>query len=238
MRATKEFDRFALSYSQKNFIQKRVAKRLLELLDKQIYNNILELGCGEGAIFREITSLGIKYKRYYALDISASMLSLHPNSSRLYKIEGDFNDYNLLKSLPKADIIISSSALQWSQDLQTLLKELSNLSQNGLFAIFTSATFESIFKYFDISSPIYDRDTIMRAITQNYMIEYIAIERLKLDFKSSYEMLKYIKESGVSGGRGVLSIKEIKRFLREFDEKSLEFEVIYAKVKSLHPNSY
>lgn len=238
MRAIKEFDRFALSYSQKNFIQQRVANRLLGLLDKDRYNNILELGCGEGAVFREIEKLGINFTRYYALDISTSMLSLHPNSSRVHKIEGDFNNYNLLKSLPKADIIISSSSLQWSQDLQTLLKELSKLSQNGLFAIFTSATFESIFKYFNISSPIYDRETIIEAVIQSYMIEYIAIERMEVEFKSGYEMLKYIKESGVSGGRGVLGFRDIKRFLREFDKKSLEFEVIYTKVKSLPPNSY
>ncbi len=40
-------------------------------------------------------------------------------------------------------------------------------------------------------------------------------------------MFKYIKRSGVSGSRKILSYKESKKLLNEYPLSYLEFEVIY-----------
>ena len=49
----------------------------------------------------------------------------------------------------------------------------------------------------------------------------------KLEFTSVREMFRYIKHSGVSGSRNLLSIKEMKQLMREYPINYLEFEVVF-----------
>jgi len=42
-------------------------------------------------------------------------------------------------------------------------------------------------------------------------------------------MLRYIKQSGVSGGKKQLSYKEIKRVIKDYPLDYLEFEVLFVK---------
>jgi malonyl-CoA O-methyltransferase len=44
-------------------------------------------------------------------------------------------------------------------------------------------------------------------------------------------MLRYIKRSGVSGGKRQLSIKDIKRVVDRYPLNYLEFEVIFIEAK-------
>jgi malonyl-CoA O-methyltransferase len=222
----KEFSRFADDYKAKNIIQKDVARELLDHL-KNDHSTILELGCGHGEIY---SNYNLDYKSYKAVDISSKMCDLHPKGDKLVVDVADFDIDDIF--CDKYDLIISSSALQWSKDIDTLMHKISQATSNIAFAIFTSNTFKSIHNIANISSPIYNKETLIEAITKYFDVEYYTKE-YKLEFESNKDMFRYIKSSGVSGGTKRLSIADTKKLIREYPLSYLEFEVIYFISKEL-----
>ena len=52
---TKQFSRFARSYKKYNIIQEQVAKKMIDMLPmRKKYQSILDIGCGEGEIFKKL----------------------------------------------------------------------------------------------------------------------------------------------------------------------------------------
>ena len=232
MNIIEEFSRFANLYDRYNTIQSRVAKRLTSKVDNKDYNRVLDIGCGSGLIYKNIIK-NIKFKEFIALDFSKEMLDIHPTSKNVKKIYFDFNnreDFNTLKK-DSYDFVISSSALQWSRDLDMTLREISRLSNLFYFSIFTSGTFRTLHKIAGIKSPIYDKEYIEDVVNRYYITSFELIN-YRLKFSNIYEMLRYIKRSGVSGGKRQLSYMEIKDIIRNYPLDYLEFEVLFIKATS------
>ncbi len=232
MNVIEEFSRFANLYDRYNTIQSRVAKRLTSKIDIKDYNRILDIGCGSGLVYKNIIK-SIKFNEFVVLDFSKKMLDIHPTSKNIKKIYFDFNnreDFNTLKN-SSYDFIISSSALQWSRDLDMTLKEISRLSNLFYFSIFTSGTFRTLHQTAGIKSPIYDKEYIEEVVNRYYITSFELIN-YRLKFSNIYEMLRYIKRSGVSGGKRQLSYMQIKDIIRNYPLNYLEFEVLFIKAIS------
>ncbi len=231
MEIVKEFSRFAYEYDKYNVIQKEVAKRLTSYVPKEFYNKILDLGAGDGAIFNAFSHRDIKFNEFVAFDFSEEMLRIHPEDKRIKKICMDFNQphsFSMFKN-NEFDLIISSSALQWSSNLLSLLTTIAPLSRQHYFSFFTANTFRTLHKTANITSPIYTRDELIESLDKVFHYEMELVE-YTLDFTSVYEMLKYIKRSGVSGGVGQLGYKQTKHLLENYPLGYLEFEVMFVKV--------
>ncbi len=203
------------------------------MLPKKIYDHILDLGCGRGEVYRNLENQNIIFKHLTAMDISAEMLALHPNDTKLTKAQGDFNHPQGLETLPyqKFDLLLSASALQWSSDLDLTLSILAPLSDKFYFAIFTSGTFRSLHHCAGIDSPIYEEELLRSQIAKHYNAVFETV-RYTLHFDSVYKMLRYIKESGTSGGERRLSYAQTKILLETYPYDYLEFEVLFVSPKS------
>ena len=230
MNVIQEFSRFANLYETHNTIQSQVAQKLVSIIEPKEYKHILDIGCGSGAIYKNLVKIDISFKKITVADFSKAMLSLHPSSNNIQKLFFDFNSIESFREVShyKYDIVISSSALQWSQDLDTTLKEISKLSNRFYFAIFTSNTFKTLHKIGKVQSPIYSENYIKNS-TLNYYNASFETVNYQLNFDSVYKMLRYIKQSGVSGGKKQLSYQEIKRVIKEYPLDYLEFEVLFIK---------
>ena len=233
MRVAKEFSRFAKAYSQHNIIQTEVAQKLFDALPKIRYEKIIDVGCGRGESYDNLCKKEIEFSHLTALDIAKGMLDLHPRDERVVLVEGDFSEKKLFDSLPYRDydLMISASALQWSRDLDVTLEGLSTLSREGYFVIFTSGTFRSLHRCAGISSPIYSHEYLREKIDKYFNATYESVE-YKLHFESVYAMLRYIKESGTSGGEKQLSYKQTKRLLDQYPLDYLEFEVLFVRTQT------
>ena len=227
MRVSKEFSRFATTYQQQNIIQKKVARELILSLKSTNYNRVLDIGCGSGEVYKNLEEHNIYFNNFTAVDMAKGMLDLHPKNSKISLIEGDFSRDKTFNNLPfkQYDITISSSAIQWSPNLDTTLYNISKISKEVAFAIFTSGTFSSLHKCANINSPIYSKEHLKEKINI-YFNATFEIYQYKLNFNSVYEMLRYIKISGINGGKSRLSIRDIKRLMREYPLDYLEFEII------------
>ena len=232
-RVAQEFSRFAAAYNRHNIIQTEVAQKLISMLPHKQYETILDLGCGRGEVYRNLKEQGIDFDHLTVLDISAEMLQLHPTEENLAMVQGDFNHSEIFKTLlrPHYDLLISSSALQWSSDLDVTFPLLTSLSDRFYFAIFTAGTFRSLHRCAGITSPIYSEAILKEKISKYYDAEYETIH-YKLHFDTVYKMLRYIKESGTSGGERRLSYAQTKQLLDVYPYDYLEFEVLFVRSKS------
>ena len=158
------------------------------------------------------------------------MLNIHPSDSKIKKVCADFNlskTFDLF-TLEQNDIVISSSALQWSKDLDLTFSRLSKKASKVYFAIFTSSTFKTLHQVAEIKSPIYSEAELKEMISRYYSATF-EIQNYSLHFDSVRDMFRYIKKSGVSGGEKKLSYKQMKDLMKVYPLDYLEFEVLFVK---------
>ena len=229
----KEFSRFAKDYQHYNAIQKEIAKLLVEQIREDRVSTILDIGSGDGTLYQAIKDKNIDISHYYAMDFSTNMLQLHPSNSNITKIESNFNDISWREQLPidSIDIVISSSALQWANSFDSLLKDIVGIGGSIYLALFTSNTFKTIHLLANTKSPITSRDEIVKAISNIDKKLHYKSKEYRVYFNSNQELFKYIKHSGISGGKNRLSYKEIKALIKSYPLNYLEFEVIFISDK-------
>lgn len=229
MSVKKEFSKYANQYNNHNIIQQIVAKSIVRDI-KQEPKRILELGCGSGQIFKYV-SWDVDY--YKAIDFSASMCELHPKAANVIVECHDFDNISFHDSIKdeQFDLVLSSSALQWSKDLGKIVKRLISVSREINVALFTSNTFKTIQNITKSNSPILSQEEIKNAFNQYCDCEF-EVYNYNLEFDNKKELFDYIKKSGVSGGSSKLSYSDSKLLLQKYDLNYLEFEVIFIKAFS------
>ena len=162
----KEFSKHAEEYNHYNIIQQIVSKALVRELGFKP-RRILELGCGSGQVFKNID---FDFEYYKAIDFSQNMCDIHPKQKNLDIVCVDFDSvdfHNTIKG-DNYDIVLSSSALQWSKDLKKIIQSLAMVSENIHMVLFTSNTFKTIFSLTNTHSPILDIETIKNAFDTYY----------------------------------------------------------------------
>ena len=231
----KEFSRFAHQYDEHNEIQAKVAKKLVEKLPKKHYSSILDMGSGSGEVCKNMMDQDIHFDQFTAFDSAENMLSLHPQAKNIHKICGNFNAEGFTAPLEQNnyDLILSSSALQWSENLDFTLSRMVALSKTLYASIFTSNTFKTLHKTANIDSPIYSAEEVERSIRKYYPQAHFSLHGYTLYFDSTREMFRYIKKSGVSSGEKKLSFKETKRVMEKYPLDHLEFEVLFVEAKNM-----
>jgi len=224
MKISSQFSKYATEYSSYSIIQDKVIKKLLSDI-KYKPKKILDLGCGSGALCKNIDW---KYESFTGVDFAPGMLELHPKGKNIESIYGDFNDKHLFENLLtyQYDYIFSASALQWAEDLDSVFKNIKLLNTPFSFAIFTSGTFTTLNKTASLEPLLRDSKTIKK-LADNYFRCDFEVVKYKLEFDSTREMFRYIKKSGVSASRNLLNYKQTKKLMKEYPLKYLEFEVIF-----------
>ncbi len=223
-----QFSKYAKEYENNNIIQKIVSKALVRDI-KNKPKRILELGCGSGQVFNHINW---DFEYYKAIDASFKMCDLHPKALHLDINCFNFDDDIFFKSIKndKYDMIISSSALQWSKNIDKLVKHLSKITNEINVVLFTSNTFKSIQNTTKQKSPILSLDNIRNTFSK-YCNCTFEVFTYNLEFSNKKEMFNYIKNSGIAG-KSTLSYKEAKKLHKEYKLNYLEFEVIFVKAFS------
>lgn len=229
----KEFTRFAHQYDDYNVIQSKVAKTLVAKLPCNYYKTVVDIGCGSGSVYKNFLNQAIKVDNFFALDSSQRMLDIHPSSDRIHKVCSNFNDENFLDLLSchHFDLLVSSSSLQWSTNLRSTMDTLSVLSPLFYASIFTSGTFKTLHDIAGVVSPIYDTKTLKEILEEYYTEVVFEVRHYHLAFKSTRDMLKYIKQSGVSSGERKLSYLQTKDLMKRYPLNYLEFEVLFVEAK-------
>ncbi|WP_457746769.1 methyltransferase [Sulfurimonas sp.] len=205
-------------------MQNKVADKLLSYV-KTKPKHILDLGCGSGALVKKIDW---EYEKFIGVDFAKGMLELHPKTEKIECIYGNFNDKRLFDALLRDhyDYILSASALQWAEDLDGVFASIKELKAPIALAIFTANTFKTLNATANLE-PLLRTSQEIIILAKKYFNVNIEIVEYKLEFQSVRDMFKYIKKSGVSGSRALLSYKQTKKLMREYPVEYLEFEVTF-----------
>jgi len=137
----KSFNRCADDYDRLAALQAEVLSRLLERLDwvRLQPEQVLDLGCGTGLA---IPALRKRYRgaRIIALDLAERMLAKararYGLLERKWLINADFEALPIRDD--SIDLLFSSLALQWSNDLPTALREFRRVGRDGGLLQFTT----------------------------------------------------------------------------------------------------
>ena len=215
---TDEFSKRAVSYNEHNIIQKKVVKKLIENI-KSRPKKVLDLGCGSGAVYKNITW---DMDKFVGVDKAENMCELHPSDDCIKLLNEDFETFEF----EKYDMVISSSALQWAKDLDTLFKKISLYTDEIAFAIFCDGTFKTIYEVAKLK-PFLPRTEELQELLSNYFEFDHEVVHYRLVFEDNISKFRYIKNSGVSGGERKLSFRDTKKLINEYPHDYLEFEVMF-----------
>jgi malonyl-CoA O-methyltransferase len=221
--ACHEFSRYAAEYGSRNVIQRLVAQKLIASTPDQP-RRILDLGCGNGTLF---SLIDWEMECFVGVDFSEQMLEQHPASQNVQLVLGDFNNPALFDRLSREhfDRLYSASALQWAEDLESVIGALASLNTPMSLAIFTAGTFKTLHECAGVTPLLRSSDEVM-AITEKYLDARFEVLHYTLEFDSVREMFRYIKRSGVSGGRRVLDYRSTKKLVETYPRSYLEFEIL------------
>ncbi|MDD7022576.1 MAG: methyltransferase domain-containing protein [Aeromonadales bacterium] len=208
MRA-RRFSRAAVTYDQGAAVQAEAARTLFEMLKERLSGNcsdmrILEAGCGTGTLSKMLLELAPA--RLELFDISEGMLEqcrkrLENNPAIRLAVADCERD-----PLPGGfDLVASSSAMQWFEDLRRGFVNLRTaLKPHGLMGIFvfTEGTFEEI-REVSGDGISYRTAAEVEEIARG-LLDDVQVRKLErtTHYKDPVSMLKSLRGCGVSGTGG------------------------------------
>jgi len=231
------------SYDDSAYVQKEMAEYLSKFLSQEhkdkYFKSVLEIGCGTGFLTKEIISSN-NVEQYYLNDLSDKYLDIIKD-----KIDFDFKfiagDIEEVYLENKYDLIISNAAIQWLNDIPIFFKKMDcHLNNGGLFIFSTFGDF-NLYEINELTgkSLEYDIFTNLRNFFEK-SDEIILDKREKrvIYFDSPQEILKHLKNSGVTGfNNKIWTISHLKRFISDYERFKFEnrypltYDIIYFGIK-------
>ncbi len=239
----RRFGKSAKTYDNYAEIQNQVALTLNNQINKSAPENILEIGCGTGLLSTEIVK---KYPdaNYTFTDISKAMLGTAEQKLckqfPKQKAQFTFKILNPEKGMSpndqeKYDLIISSMAIHWFNDILNSLKSIqSALTQTGTFHYSTIGP--NCFKEW--------RETLNALNFENGLRippglpGIIENETIPVSYGSAKDFLKGLKLTGAHSpkpGYTPLSSPQLKLAMKKLEEThsaTLSWHIIYGQLSS------
>lgn len=188
------FDKQFKTYDYNAVTQKKVAKKLLTLIDKnKKYDTILELGCGTG-VFTKIFYKNLNFTHLDLNDIFDTQEFFSNIPYREFFVE---NMESL--ALQRYSLVISSSAFQWVENLEALIYKISKSTPQLVFSIYSKGNLIEIFRHFGVSLDYKSTEEIYEILKKYYTFVEFQEEEFTLEFPTSLKALKHLKETGVTG---------------------------------------
>ena len=248
----KRFNRAAKSYDNAAILQEEVLSRLLQRLQYMRHQpeTIVDIGCATG---KAIRGLQKQYPRarVNACEIAFDMLlqarSRHRLLSRKRLVNAD------MEQLPFAgqsfDLVFSSQALQWSNDLRATLAEFARVCRPGALLLFSTlgpATLQELAHSWDALDEyphvhqfidMHDVGDVMLA--SGFAQPVVDAEIIRLEYSDFGALLADLKNSGASNAdvgrrRGLMTPRQLQRLEQSYRQHGFEdgkfiasYEVVY-----------
>ncbi|MCP4391699.1 MAG: malonyl-ACP O-methyltransferase BioC [Gammaproteobacteria bacterium] len=246
------FNRAANSYDNVAILQEEILKRLLQRLQYMRHQpeTIIDIGCATGMGIRGLQK---QYPRaqVHACDIAFAML-LQARSRYRFLAKRRLVNADM-EQLPFAaqsfDLVFSSLALHWSNDLRATLAEFARISRSGallLFSSFGPATLQELaysWQALDNDPHVHQfidmHDVGDAMLATGFAQPVVDAEIIRMEYRDFPALLADLKNIGatnadVSRRRGLMTPRQLRRLEHSYREHGFEdgkfiasYEVIY-----------
>ena len=201
------FSKAAKSYDKCAAFQRQVADHLLEKLPKDLSGySVLDVGCGTGYCSELLQLRGAKVT---AFDLSQQMLiqaELRCGPQRMTYVKGDVEDLPFDSN--QFDLVYSSLALQWCQNLSVPLKQLNRVTKSGgvvYFSTLVEGSLQELKKSWanvDLNQHVNtftSQDAIKVALAQAGLIHHqLDFDVIQMWYPSAISLMKDLKGIGAN----------------------------------------
>jgi malonyl-CoA O-methyltransferase len=248
----KSFNRGAADYDKCAVLQAEVLKRLLERLEyiKLQPEWVVDLGCGTGQAIKPLTKK-YRHAQVVALDMADAMLH------RARKNYGLFDRKYLLNAdmevLPfksqSVDMVFSSLALQWSNDLHATFKEFKRVGRSGGVILFTTLGANTLrelresWKQIDPTPRVHQfmdmHDVGDAMLAAGLSQPVVDMEEITLEYDKFPDLMRDLKGIGATNAdrnrsRGLMTPAKLKRLQQAYEQLAFDhdryqatYEVVY-----------
>lgn len=239
---SRRFAKAVGTYLDKADVQRYVASQMAELTSRYIPSDIqervLEIGCGTGMF----TRMYLKQVMPEEIWLNDLCPEVEPYLADVLseKVHFQAKDAETLAFPEGQDLIVSCSAVQWFEDLPRFFSGCRKLLHEGgylAFSTFGPHNTEEVAVLAEAGLSYPSLEELRKMLSAaHYEVIYAHEEQLRLSFSSPLEVLKHLKETGVTGTaakawtRGRLQEfcrKYIKQFSDERGRVYLTFHPIY-----------
>jgi malonyl-CoA O-methyltransferase len=248
----KRFNRAAKSYDKAAILQEEVLDRLLQRLQYIRHQpaTILDIGCGTG---RGIRGLQKTYSsaRLIGTDIAWEMLQQSRGNfaflSKKRLVNADMEQ--LPFSNQSFDLLFSSLALQWSNDLPATFRELARIARPGAMLLFSSfgpgtlrelgASWEALDPHPHVHRFVDMHDVGDALLAAGFSQPVVDAEIIRMEYDGFRPLLDDLKNIGASNAdvgrrRGLMTPGQFKRLEQSYRDHGFDngkfvasYEVVY-----------
>jgi malonyl-CoA O-methyltransferase len=250
------FDRAAKSYDNAAILQEEVLNRLLQRLQYMRHQpaTIIDIGCGTG---KGIRGLQKHYPRaqVYAVDIARQMLlqarSRYRFLSRKQLLAAD------MERLPFKsgcfDMIFSSLALPWGNDLSATMSEFARVAKPGALLLFTSfgpgslqelaQSWRTLDDYPHVHQFVDMHDVGDIMLAAGFAQPVVDAETIRLEYRDFRTLLDDLKQVGASNAdcgrrRGLTTPRQLARLEASYREQGFENERFIASYEVVYGHAW
>ena len=239
------FSRAVGSYPQAAVVQRDVARRMAGLLHTYLppakCRNALEVGCGTG-LFTRMLLREVRPQHLMLNDICTNVQSYFTD---ILGADVSFcgGDAERVPFPAGQDLIASCSALQWFNDPEAFFERCRRLLSEGgylAFSTFGKENMREVASVTGTSLPYRSLEELSASLAQHYETVYSGEDLFRMSFPSPLEVLKHLKQTGVTGiRRQAWTRAELADFCRRYAEMftqsdatvSLTYHPIYMILK-------
>lgn len=235
----KQFNNGLKSYANEASVQKEIAKKLIEkfnLLTDRPLSKLFEVGCGTGFLTQNIMEK-LKFDHLIVNDISTTSKQKIQELETVYKkvvdfIEGDAEEIVIPQQL---DAVISSSTIQWFEDIPAFFEKTSRSLNNGGFlaiSTFGCNNFKEIKSITGIGLDYLSLHELTDLLSRKFNVLLSEEWTEEKYFSNPLDVLMHMKQTGVNGiNKKPFGIKQLNDFTRSY-------KTIYAKENQNIPLTY
>lgn len=211
------------TYEQNAIVQRSISQQLIDLLMANSgckYNRVLEVGCCTGLLTNFLCE-NCEIESLYLNDIVPEFCELTTDRLALCNV-GDVSsqpgDIELCSIPGNLDLIISSSTLQWIDDLDSLFEKFHvSLQEQGIlaFSLFGPGTMGEVSKLTGKGLQYLSLETLLQLVRKRFKVTVQKNTVDQLFLPSVRAVVRHIKDTGVGGIGGK---KWSHSRLREFEK--------------------
>lgn len=185
------FSRAALSYDSVAQLQRDIGHTLLNRLPSLSPEVVLDLGCGTG-YFAPLLSKQCKPQQLIGLDLAQGMLEYACQSratTNTLWLCGDAEKLPLATN--SVDLIFSSLAIQWCEDLPALFSEVARVLKPGGRFLFSTLGPDTLYELRQSWSRVDDFQHVNRFIGLSQLQTYAKQYLQEISLKQAHKILLY-----------------------------------------------